>query len=104
VSNIIRARIVKLYRRATYCYALPFVFLVLALVGISEGVFLGAFFVGLLPLAVAGLYLTATGLRLSFDSNDYEKKDVGYANLLLGLILSAVGLMALGFAYLGTSL
>jgi hypothetical protein len=79
------------------------VLLLLAIVGVAEGLFAGLFFLALFPLAVAGLVFTIKGLRLSSYSNDYEKKDVGYANLLLGLILSALGLLALGFAYISTS-
>lgn len=98
-----RNRISKLYKYALCCYALPFVFLVAAVLGIGEGILLGGFFVGLFPFAVGGTVLTIFGMRLSVQTNDREKKDIGYANLLLGLILAAVGLLALGFAYLRTS-
>lgn len=72
--------------------------------GIDEGLFLGGFLLSLLPLAVAGLVFTRKGLRLSSESNNREKKDVGFASLVLGLILGDLGLLALGCAYVGTSL
>ncbi|TGD81239.1 hypothetical protein [Hymenobacter wooponensis] len=99
VAKSSRARIVKLYKRATYCYALPFIFLILAVIGIGEGLFLGVFCLSLLPLAVTGLVFTGRGLRLSSRSGDYEKKDVGFANVILGVILGGLGLLALGLAY-----
>ncbi|UOQ65534.1 hypothetical protein [Hymenobacter volaticus] len=79
-------------------------FLILAMLGIGEGLFLGGFFVGLFPLAAGGIIFTVLGMRLSIRTNDREKKDIGYANLILGLILFVVGLLAFCFAYMRTSL
>jgi hypothetical protein len=98
-----RIRISKLYKYSLYCYAIPFVFLTLAVLGIGKGLFLGSFFLGLLPSALGGIAFTVLGMRLSAQTNDREKKDIGYANLVLGLILSILGLFTLGFAYLATS-
>jgi hypothetical protein len=81
----------------------PFVLILLALIGIGEEVLVGIGFLSTFPLALAGLLFTVKGLRLASQSNDYEKKDVGYANLVLGLILATSGLMALGFAYITTN-
>ncbi|TGE10134.1 hypothetical protein EU556_04740 [Hymenobacter fodinae] len=82
---------------------MPIVLVLLALVGVGEDIVLGVLFLSLFPLAVTGLVYTVKALRLASKSNDYEKKDVGYANLVLGLILAGFGLLALGFAYMMTS-
>jgi hypothetical protein len=97
-----RAKISELYKRALYCYGLPLVFLALVMAGVAEGLFSGLFLLSLFPLAVAGLVFTGKGLRLSSQTNDREKKDIGYANLIMGLILSVIGLLAFGFAYIRT--
>lgn len=93
---------VKLYKRATYFYAMPLVLLLFAMVSSEEEIVLIVFLLSLFPFSVVGLIYTMKGLRLASHSNDYEKKDVGFANLTLGLILFVFGLLALGFVYIRT--
>ncbi|WP_345223759.1 hypothetical protein [Hymenobacter koreensis] len=57
----------------------------------------------LLPLSAVGLFLTWRGFQLARRSGDTEKKDVGYANLILGVILLGLGLVGLGLAYMMVS-
>ncbi|MGI4762094.1 MAG: hypothetical protein ACRYF0_15410 [Janthinobacterium lividum] len=54
----------------------------------------------LLPFSLAGLYFTRRGLALARTSGDREKRDIGYANLVLGIILAGLGLLGLALAYL----
>jgi hypothetical protein len=54
----------------------------------------------LLPLSLAGLYFTRRGLALARKSGDREKQDVGYANVVLGIILAGVGLLGLAVLWL----
>ncbi len=104
----VRARISKNYTIAVYCYLIPLGFLGLYFLESSTLKLTGAFFMAttllsLLPVGVVGLFFTVKGLRLAFQSGDYEKKDMGYANLILGLILVLGGLIGLGFAYVMSS-
>jgi hypothetical protein len=93
-ATAIRAEIVSCYKKATYCYATPFCLIVLAF--ILPDFVGGAFLLTLLPSGLAGLFFTKRGLSLSTRSGDKEKKDVGYANLVLGVIILVLGLVALG--------
>jgi len=95
-----RTQIVANYRKATYCYASPFSLLLIGFV-IPFSAFLGL--LSLLPLGVAGLFFTRRGLALAVSSGDREKKDVGYANLILGVIILGLGLLWLAIAYAMTS-
>jgi len=61
--------------------------------------FFALFLGGMLPLGAIGLVCTGLGLRLAFQDNDYQKKDIGYANMLMGLLLVAVGLLSLGLMF-----
>ena len=90
----VRAQIVSYYKKATYCYAAPFVLLVL---------FFPVGLMTLLPLSLAGLYFTKCGLALATKNGDQEKKDVGNANLLLGAIILTLGLIGLALALLMTA-
>jgi hypothetical protein len=56
----------------------------------------------LLPAGVMGLFFTSKGLKLAFQSGDYQKKDIGYANLIMGLVLAGVGVIGLGLVYMMT--
>jgi hypothetical protein len=94
-----RAEIVSFYKKATYCYAAPFALLLLGFVW--EAAF-GLFLLTILPSGIAGLFFTTRGLALARKSRDTEKKDVGYANVLLGGIGLIVGLLAWSLIYLVT--
>ena len=87
-ATLVRIQIVSCYRRATVCYLVPFCVLFLCL---------PAFPLSLLPLSLAGLYFTRRGLALARKSGDQEKLGVGYANLVLGVVL---GGLVLALAYL----
>ena len=95
-ATAVRAEIVRYYKKATYCYATPFVLIVLSFLAPFSGG-LGLF--ALLPSGLVGLFFTKCGLALSAKSGDREKKDVGYANLVLGSIILILGLLALAFIY-----
>lgn len=96
-ATAIRAEIVSQYKLATYCYAVPFGLLLLGLLV----PFLGKLgLLTFLPLGLAGLFFTKRGLALATKSGDREKKDVGYANLMLGFITLALGLLIVAFVYL----
>ena len=91
-----RTEIVRCYRNATYCYAAPVGLLVLSFLV----PFLGELWLLTpLPLGLAGLLFTKRGLALAVKSGDQEKRDVGYANLVLGFLMLAFGLLGLAFAY-----
>lgn len=94
-----REQIVKNYRVATYCYLTPFS---LVLVGLIWDVFLPLVLLTLLPAGAIGIFFTRRGLRLASQSGDREKKDVGYANVLLGSIVLALGVFGIAIAYLAT--
>jgi hypothetical protein len=91
-----RAEIVSFYKKATYCYAAPFALLLLAFVW-EFAVWLFLFII--LPSSIAGLFFTTRGLALARKSRDTEKKDVGYANVVLGGIALLVGLLVWALAY-----
>ena len=91
-----REKIAKLYRIALYCYAAPFAFLALSSV---FDLFVPFFLLGFFVFGSAGAGCTAAGLRRAFKNHDPEKKDIGYANLLLGTILVLAGTLILAFAY-----
>jgi hypothetical protein len=95
-ATAVRAKIVRYYKKATYCYAIPFGLLVLSfLVPFLFALWLFT----LLPAGLAGLFFTKRGLVLAAKSGDREKKDVGYANLVLGITILILGLLALAFIY-----
>ncbi|WP_400191548.1 hypothetical protein [Hymenobacter sp. B81] len=94
-----RAQIVTCYKRATYCYALPFA---LGLFGVIVPFFFALALLSLLPFGLAGLFLTKRGWKLAVRSGDQEKKDVGYANFVLGGIILLLGFLGLGLAYVVT--
>ena len=56
-----------------------------------------------MPCSIIGLYFSFKGFKLSSSLGNLEKKDVGYANILLGIILFVVGLLSTGFAYVWIS-
>ena len=92
-----RAAIVRFYLKATYSYAIPFVLLLL---GFVESLFWTLSLVSFLPLGIVGLFYTKRGMNLSVSSGDREKKDVGYANLILGTIVIIIGVFNWALAYL----
>ncbi|PJJ60180.1 hypothetical protein [Hymenobacter chitinivorans] len=104
-SKITRKRIEKLYRTAIYAYSAPFALLLLQLLAPNKigTVFFAASLFSLPLLVVVGLRCTILGLRLAFKTNDYQKKDLGYANLIMGLILAGLAVIGLGFAFLRIS-
>lgn len=99
-----RDKITRVYRLAVYSYATPFLFLGLHLLesatfGLTQMFFFALFLGSMLPLGTIGLVCTGLGLRLAFQSSDYQKKDIGYANLLMGLVLVTAGLLAMGLIF-----
>ena len=100
-----RDKITRLYRLAVYSYITPFLSLALYILdsvtfGITQMLFFVLFLVGLFPLGTLGLVYTIRGLKISFSTKDYQKKDIGYANLLAGLIMIVAGLVGLGLIYI----
>ncbi|UOQ70670.1 hypothetical protein [Hymenobacter cellulosilyticus] len=106
-SKLSRQRIEKLYKTALYSYSAPFALagggLLASFVSDeAERFFFAAAALSLLPLVIVGLVCTIIGLRVAFATSDYQKKDIGYANLIMGLILFALAFLGMGFAYLMT--
>lgn len=104
----VRARISRCYALARYSYLAPAAFLGLYFLDTSTFRLTDAFFLALtglslLPEGVVGLLFTLCGLRLALRSGDYEKKDIGSANLITGLILAVGGLIGLGLASMMTT-
>lgn len=104
-SKKARKKIRKYYTLAIYSYLAPPGFFGAFLldsftVGLTEMFFFAIALLSLLPAGVAGLIFTEKGLKIAFTSNDYEKKDIGYANLIMGIIYIVAGLLALGLGYL----
>lgn len=102
-----RTVIVSFYKKATYCYGLPFGFLSLQLLlnvvsNFNFQPFLALFFLTILPLSALGIAFTKRGFTLAVKSGDREKKDVGYANLILGSIIVVLGLVGLALGYMMT--
>ena len=96
----VRAAIVGCYKKVSYCYGAPVGFLVLQLLlntvsDFNFQPFLALFFFAFLPLSITGLVFTKRGFILASNSGDREKKDVGYANFILGAILLMLGLLSL---------
>jgi|GEM_PF-2158044 len=90
-ATLARAQIVSYYRKATLCYLAPVCLLFL---------YFPAFPLSLLPLSLVGLYFSRRGLVLARRSGDQEKLGVGYANLVLGVVLAGLGGLVLALAYL----
>ncbi|MFT2010219.1 hypothetical protein ACMA1I_16210 [Pontibacter sp. 13R65] len=93
------------YRIAVYSFIIPFLFLVLYLIdswtfNFTNIFFLAVFIISLFPSGITGLLFTYKGLRRLFKENNYEKKDIGYANLIMGIIITGCGIVGLGLAYL----
>ena len=94
-----REEIINNYRKATYCYFIPFG---LAVIGALLNFFLLLALLTLLPAGILGLYFTRRGLLLAGKSGDREKKDVGYVNVLLGILVLGLGIVGVGIAYVAT--
>lgn len=94
-----RVEIVKNYKLATYCYAAPFVSLLLSFI---HFIFFPLFLLSLFPMGIVGMYFTKRGLSPAIKSGDIQKKDVGYANVTLGIIILLVGLLGLALTYVVT--
>ena len=82
-------------------YGIPFGFLVLQFLlntvsDFNFQPFLALFGVTFLPLSIMGIIFTKRGFALASSIGDREKKDVGYANFLLGALL--LGITIFGFA------
>ena len=92
--------IVRYYKIATYSYLTPIGFVLL---GFLLDFFLLLALLTALPCSIIGFYFTFKGFRLSRLQDNSEKKDVGYANILLGIILFIVGLFGAGYAYVSIS-
>lgn len=104
-SKIRQTQITKCYRIAVYSYLMPLGFSGLYLLdsiifGLTKIFFLAIALGSLLPVAIIGLFFTVKGLIIAFKSNHYEKKDMGYTNLLMGIILFVGGILGFGLAYL----
>lgn len=95
-----RANIVNFYKKATYTFLVPLGFL---LFGFLWDYFLILSLLIILPCSIIGLYFTRNGFRLATKQGDLEKKDVGYANMWVGVILFGLGLLGAGLAFMATS-
>jgi len=100
----VRIAIVNFYKKASYCYGIPFVFLVLQFLlntvsDFNLQPFLALFGVTLLPLSIMGIIFTKRGFVLASSTGDREKKDVGYANFLLGALLLGITIFGSAVVY-----
>ncbi|MBD0296602.1 MAG: hypothetical protein ICV84_15620 [Flavisolibacter sp.] len=110
VSNslISRERISKQYRLAIYSYLSPVGLFGLHIVDaytfrLTDALFFAVAVLSLLPSGCAGLFFTAKGIAMAVKNNDYQKKDIGYANLTMGIIIVIAGLLGAGLAYVMVS-
>ena len=104
-TPIPRQRITRQYLLAVGCYLAPAVFFVVSLIDsatfdLTDNLFFGVAILSLLTCGCVGLFFSARGMGMAFKNKDYPKKDVGYANLLMGLIVATAGVLAMGFIYL----
>jgi 4-hydroxybenzoate polyprenyltransferase len=90
-ATLARVKIVSCYHITTCCCLAPVCLLFL---------YFPVFPLALLPFSLVGLYFTRRGLALARKSGDWEKQHVGYANLVLGIILAGLGVLVLTLAYL----
>ena len=98
-------KIKKYYRIAVYSYVLPFILLGLYIIDsstfdLTEMFFFAAFLISLLPLGALGLACSIYGMVLSNRVNNNIKKDIGYANLIMGIIITMGGFLGMAIAYL----
>jgi hypothetical protein len=96
-----RATITKFYKKALYSYCLPFALLAIGFFSTPGLVALAVLLS--IPAGITGMVFSTRGFRLAREHNDREKKDIGYANLLLGGALVGSGLLVTGFGYLWIS-
>jgi di/tricarboxylate transporter len=107
-SRIPREKITKQYQLAVYSYLAPVGLLGLYFVDaytfkVTDALFLAVALMSLLPSGCVGLFFTGKGIAMAVKNNDYEKKDTGYANLTMGIIIVIAGLLAAGLAYVMVS-
>lgn len=100
-----RNKITRFYKIALYAYISPIILLGISILDsctldLAASYFLPAFIFTLLPSGVVGIIFTIFGSKISFKEKDYEKKDTGYANLIMGIVMSVIGLLASGFIYM----
>ena len=98
-------KIKKCYRIAVYSYILPFILLGQYIIDsstfdLTEMFLFAAFWISLLPLGALGMACSIYGMVLSNRVNNNIKKDIGYANLIMGIIIIIGGLVGMGLAYL----
>ena len=103
-GRVPREKITRQYCAAVYSYLFPALPLGLHVIDaytfrVTGTFFLALAFGSLLPAGCIGLYFTIKGLRLAFKNKDYEKKDSGYANLIMGIVIVLAGLLAAGILY-----
>lgn len=107
-APVSRQRITSQYKLAVIFYLAPLVWFVLGLIDGLTFDLTGMFFVStamlsLIPSGCIGLFFSITGMVMAFKNNDYQKKDIGYANLLMGIIMVITGFIAAGFIYVMVS-
>lgn len=93
-------KITQLYRTALCCYVFPFFFILLMIIDVNtfhatDAFFFFVFLFSIFPLSIVGLVFNMLGLRLSRKMNHVHKKNIGYANLMLGIPMFIVGLFGL---------
>lgn len=98
----------RYYRLAVYSFVLPFAFLGLFMIdswtfGLTNSFFLALFSICLLPAGIIGLFFNYKGYRIAHKEHHNIKKDIGYANFIMGLIILFCGVLGFGIAYVMTS-
>ena len=92
-----RIKITKFYRLALICYTGP---LILFPIGLVSELTHGLGIISVFPLSLIGITYTVLGFKISVKHHDIEKKDIGYANLLLGLVMTLVGALIFAFLFI----
>jgi uncharacterized SAM-binding protein YcdF (DUF218 family) len=65
----------------------------------TDGLFFVLFLISFLPFSLVGLVCTIYGLKLS-RKNNVQKKNIGYANLILGVIVLMGGISVFAFVFI----
>jgi len=97
-------KIKKLYQIALFFYFFPFLYIVWLVIDsnlfhVSDLLTFVFFLLSILPLSIAGLISNILGLHLSRKINHIDKKNIGYADLLIGISMFVSGLFGLAIPF-----
>ncbi|MFK8044146.1 MAG: hypothetical protein AB8B72_01525 [Crocinitomicaceae bacterium] len=86
-------------------YLAPFIIFLLFLIdswtfGFTEMLLFGSFLMSILPFAVIGVVFSINGLLRTKRNSSNLNKDIGYLELVIGLSLCLLGIIAWGVIYI----